>query len=307
MKTVIIDGFTTNPGDLSWEGFGQFGPYEVYDRTEDTENDRLILERIGDADAILVNGNRITGDMMRRCPNLKFISECATGYDNIDIETARELGIAVTNVPEYSTDAVAQHTIALLLELTNHVALHNRAVQQGEWFDAPDFCFTKKPLTLMAGKTLGIVGYGAIGKRVAEIAGALGMRILKYREEPEKALAADVVTLHCPLNEDTRHFINRESLAMMKDGALLINTGRGGLLDEAAVAEALQTGKLAGLAADVLSSEPPARDNPLIGLSNAIITPHIAWIPKETREYLIQVCLDNQKSFLAGGTLNRIV
>ena len=307
MKTVIIDGFTTNPGDLSWEGFNQFGTYEVYDRTEDTEKDQLILERIGDADAILVNGNQITGDMMRQCPNLKFISECATGYDNIDIKTAKELGIAVTNVPGYSTDAVAQHTIALLLELTNHVALHSTAVQQGEWFDAPDFCFTKKPLTLLAGKTLGIVGYGAIGKRVAEIAEALGMRILKYREDPEKALAADAVTLHCPLNEETRHFINRETLARMKDGALLINTGRGGLLDESAVAEALKTGKLAGLAADVLSSEPPARDNPLIGLPNAIITPHIAWIPKETREYLIQVCLDNQKSFLAGGTLNRIV
>jgi glycerate dehydrogenase len=307
MKTVIIDGYTTNPGDLSWEGFSQFGTYQVYDRTEDTEKDRLILERIGDADAIVVNGNQITGDMMRQCPNLKFISECATGYDNIDIHTARELGIAVTNVPGYSTDAVAQHTIALLLELTNHVALHNSAVQKGEWFDSPDFCFTKKPLTLLAGKTLGIVGFGAIGKRVAEIAGALGMRIIKYREDPEKALAADVVTLHCPLNEETRHFINRESISRMKDGALLINTGRGGLLDEDAVAEALKAGKLAGLAADVLSTEPPARDNPLIGLDNAIITPHIAWIPKETREYLIQVCLDNQKSFLDGGTLNRIV
>lgn len=307
MKTVIIDGFTANSGDLSWEGFSEFGEYQVYERTDTTQGNQLLMDRTKDAEAIVVNKIDITREVMLNAQNLKFISQCASGYDNIDIQAAKELGIAVTNVPGYSTEAVAQHTIALLLELTNHVALHNTAIQEGEWFRSEDFCFTKKPLTLLAGKTLGIVGYGAIGKRVAEIAAALGMRVIRYRDDPEYALAADVISLHCPLNEDTHHLINRESLKIVKDGAVLINTSRGDILDEVAVAEALKSGKLAGLAVDVLSSEPPLEDHPLLHLPNAIITPHIAWIPKETREYLIQVCLDNQKSFLAGGTLNRIV
>ncbi len=306
MKTVIIDGYTTNPGDLSWEGFAEFGPYQVYDRTDESRGAQLLLERIEDADAVVVNKNEITRDIMRRAKKLHFISQCASGYDNIDIAAARELGIAVTNVPGYSTDAVAQHTIALLLELTNHVALHSQSVREGEWFRAPDFCFTKKPLTLLAGKVLGIVGFGAIGRRVAGIAGALGMEVVTYRSDPARALAADVVSLHCPLNQETLRFINRDTLSRMKRGALLINTARGGLLDEAAVAEALTTGHLAGLAADVLSAEPPLPDNPLLGLPNVILTPHIAWLPKETREYLIRICLDNQRSFLAGGRLNRI-
>lgn len=306
MKTVIIDGFTANPGDLSWDAFRRFGEYEVYDRTEVTEGDALLYERIKDADAIVVNGNDISGAIMAKCPKLKFISEAATGYNNIDIEAAAELGIAVSNVPGYSTDAVAQHAIALLLELTNHVALHNQAVQAGEWATAPDFCFTKKPLTLLAGKSLGIIGYGAIGKKVGDIGKALGMSINVYSVDPIKTLQSDIITLHCPLNQDTKEFVNEELIKQMKDGVILINTARGGLIDEAAMAAALKSGKVFALAADVLSTEPPAPDNPLLGLENCIITPHIAWIPKETREYLIQVCIENQESFLAGGTLNRV-
>lgn len=306
MKTVIIDGFTANPGDLDWDVYSRFGEYVVYDRTEDTENDELIISRIHDADAIVVNGNEITREMMVRCPNLKFICEAATGYNNIDIKAAAELGIAVANVPGYSTDAVAQHTIALLLELTNHVALHDQAVQNGEWFKSPDFCFTIKPLTLLAGKSLGIIGYGAIGKKVAAIASALGMSINVYSVDPDAALASDIISLHCPLNEDTREFVNKELVSQMKDGVILLNTARGGLLKEADIADALRSGKIAALAADVLSTEPPAEDNPLIGLPNCILTPHIAWIPKETRQLLLDVCIQDQESFLAGEKLNRV-
>lgn len=306
MKTVIIDGYTANPGDLDWDVYGKFGEYVVYDRTEDTENDQLMIDRIGDADAIVVNGNEITREMMVRCPNLKFICEAATGYNNIDIKAAAELGIAVANVPGYSTDAVAQHTIALLLEMTNHVALHDEAVQNGEWFTSPDFCFTKKPLMLLAGKSLGIIGYGAIGKKVAAIASALGMTINVYSADPVATISSDIISLHCPLNDDNRGFVNKELISRMKDGVILLNTARGGLLHEGDMAEALISGKVAALAADVLSTEPPAKDNPLIGLKNCILTPHIAWIPKETRQLLLDICIQDQESFLAGEGLNRV-
>jgi len=306
MKTVIIDGYTANPGDLSWEAYARFGEYVVYDRTDTTPNDELIIERIKDADAIVVNKNEITREMMARCPKLKFICQAATGYNNIDVKAAEEFGIAVTNVPAYSTEAVAQHAIALLLELTNHVAIHNQAVQAGEWVDAPDFCFTKKTLTLLAGKSIGIIGYGAIGKKVAAICVALGMNLNIYSLDPKATLESDVISLHCPLNEDTNRFVNENLISKMKDGVLLINTARGGLIHEEDLAAAIQSGKVAAYAADVLSTEPPERNNPLIGLENCLLTPHIAWIPKETRQLLIDVCIANQESFLAGGTLNRV-
>ncbi len=306
MKTVIIDGYTANPGDLSWEGYSKFGEYVVYDRTETTPNHELAIERIRDADAIVVNKNEITREMMTRCPKLKFICQAATGYNNIDVAAAKELGIVVANVPAYSTDAVAQHTIALLLELTNHVGVHHQAVQDGEWVDAPDFCFTRKPLTLLAGKSIGIIGYGAIGKKVAAICAALGMNLNIYSSDPKSALESDVISLHCPLNDDTFHFVNENLISKMKDGVLLINTARGGLIHEKDLAAAIQSGKISAYAADVLSSEPPERNNPLVGLENCFLTPHIAWIPKETRQLLIDICIANQESFLAGGTLNRV-
>lgn len=306
MKTVIIDGYTANPGDLSWDVYKKFGEYAVYDRTEDTENDELIIERIQDADAIVVNGNEITREMMVRCPKLKFICEAATGYNNIDIKAAAELGIAVSNVPGYSTDAVAQHTIALLLELTNHVALHHDAVQQGEWFSSPDFCFTKQPLMLLAGKSIGIIGYGSIGKKVAHICKAFGMTINVYSVDSQAALTSDILSLHCPLNKNNSGFIDKKMISQMKDGVIILNTARGGLINEFDMAAALKSGKVSALATDVLSSEPPEKDNPLIGLKNCIITPHIAWIPKETRQLLIDVCIENHESFLSGGRLNRV-
>lgn len=306
MKTVIIDGYSANPGDLSWDVYSKFGEYVVYDRTETTPNDRLIIERIKDADAIVVNKNEITREMMVQCPKLKFICQAATGYNNIDVKSAKELGIAVANVPAYSTDAVAQHTISLLLELTNHVGLHNQAVQEGKWFDAPDFCFTKKPLTLLSGKSIGIIGYGAIGKKVATICLALGMTLNTYSSDPKSTLESDIISLHCPLNNDTIGFVNEKLINKMKDGVIILNTARGRLVNEIHMSEAIQSGKVAAYAADVLSIEPPNRNNPLIGLENCILTPHIAWIPKETRQLLIDVCIANQESFLAGGTLNRI-
>ena len=306
MKTVIIDGYGANPGDLSWEAYARFGEYVVYDRTEPTPNDELIIDRIKDADAIVVNKHEITREIMVQCPKLKFICESATGYNNIDVKAAAELGIAVSNVPAYSTKAVAQHTIALLLEVTNHVGIHNQAVHNGEWFDAPDFCFTNKPLALLDGKSIGIIGYGAIGKKVAAICSALGMNLNIYSVDPKSTLESDVISLHCPLNNETQGFINKDLISKMKDGVILINTARGGLIHEEDLATAIQSGKVSAYAADVLSSEPPEKNNPLIGLENCILTPHIAWIPKETRQFLIDVCIANQESFLAGGTLNQV-
>ncbi|HZK61120.1 MAG TPA: NAD(P)-dependent oxidoreductase [Anaerovoracaceae bacterium] len=306
MKTVIIDGYSANPGDLSWEVYAKFGEYIVYDRTETTPNDELIMERIKDADAIVVNNNEITREMMIRCPKLKFICEAATGYNNIDVKAAEELGITVTNVPAYSTDAVAQHTIALLLELTNHVAIHNQAIQTGEWFDAPDFRFTEKPLSLLAGKSIGIIGYGTIGKKVADICIALGMTLNIYSADPKSTIESDVISLHCPLNDNTSGFVNKKLINMMKDGVIILNTARGGLINEDDMSAAIKSGKVAAYAADVLSTEPPEKNNPLIGLENCILTPHIAWIPRETRQLLMDVCIANQESFLAGGTLNRV-
>jgi len=306
MKTVIIDGYSANPGDLSWEVYAKFGEYIVYDRTETTPNDELIMERIKDADAIVVNNNEITREMMIRCPKLKFICEAATGYNNIDVKAAEELGITVTNVPAYSTDAVAQHTIALLLELTNHVAIHNQAIQTGEWFDAPDFRFTEKPLSLLAGKSIGIIGYGTIGKKVADICIALGMTLNIYSADPKSTIESDVISLHCPLNDNTSGFVNKKLINMMKDGVIILNSARGGLINEDDMSVAIKSGKVAAYAADVLSTEPPEKNNPLIGLENCILTPHIAWIPRETRQLLMDVCIANQESFLAGGTLNRV-
>ena len=244
---------------------------------------------------------------MEAAPKLRFIGVTATGYDNVDLKAAEDLGIAVCHVPAYSTDAVAQHVFALILELTNRVGSYNTAVQEGEWYKSPDFTFIRQPLTLLSGKSLGIIGYGNIGKRVAEIGRAFGMEIRIYSRDRESCVSSDFLTLHCPLTEENRGFINREFISSMKDGAVLINTARGGLINEKDVASALKSGKLSAAALDVISAEPPCDPHALIGLENCILTPHIAWMPQETRQKVIDICTANLKSFLDGGRLNRIV
>ena len=303
MKAVLLDVHTINPGDLSWDGLAALcGSFTVYDRTPAD----LVMERIGDCDMVFTSKVQITGSMMKQAPNLRYIGLTATGYNNIDVKAASELGVAVTNVPAYATDAVAQHTLALMLELANSVGLHNESVQAGEWENSEFFCYWKKPITLLAGKSIGIIGYGQIGRKVAQIAEAFGMKVNVYSQDREAAVKSDFVSLHCPLTDGNRHMIDREFLAEMKPGAILINTARGGLVDEEALAEALKTGHLAGAGLDVLENEPPLPDCPLIGVENCVITPHNAWAPKEMRAMVIDVLEKNLKSWLEGGTLNRL-
>lgn len=302
MKIVIFDGHTINPGDLSWDALEQIGDVTVYDATPP----ELALERLGDAEVLMTSKCPVTKEFMAQCPNLKYIGSTATGYNNIDVEGAKELGIAVTYIPAYSTDAVAQHTIALILELCNHVALHDTSVKSGEWSSCKYFCYWKEPITLLSGRSLGIIGYGQIGKKVGEIAAALGMDIHVYSKDPEAALKSDFLTLHCPLTKENTAFVNKDFIAQMKPGAVLINTARGALIDENALSDALKSGYLKAAALDVLAQEPPAADNPLLHLENCIITPHMAWAPKEMRAVIGQTLADNLNSFLSGGTLNRV-
>ena len=303
MKIVILDGYTINPGDLSWDILKQYcDSLTVYDKTEPED----IPKRIADCEILMTSKCRITREIMAGAPKLKYIGETATGYNNIDIEAARGLGIAVANIPAYSTDAVAQHAIALMLEIANHVGLNNASVQAGEWANSEYFCYWKQPICLLAGKSLGIVGYGAIGKRVAEIASALGMEINVYSKDRDAAVKSDFLTLHCPLTAENEKFINEDFINQMKPGAVLINTARGGLIDEDALASALRDGRLSAAGLDVLTTEPPAADNPLIGLENCILTPHMAWAPKEMRITVIDVLAKNLASWLNHETLNRV-
>lgn len=303
MNIVIFDGYTINPGDLSWAKLEQLADrMTVFDATP---MDKAML-RLGNSEILMTSKCQITREFMENAPNLKYIGCTATGYNNIDVRAAADLGIAVTNIPAYSTDAVAQHTISLMLELANNVGIHNESVQQGQWFDSKYFCYWKKPVMLLAGKSLGIIGYGAIGKRVAEIARALGMTVNIYREDPTGTMKSDFVSLHCPLTPDNAKMVNTEFLVNMKPGAFLINTARGQLIDERALADALKAGFIKGAAVDVLAQEPPSRDCPLIGLDNCIITPHIAWSPKEMRQAVIDILADNLQSWLTGGRLNRV-
>lgn len=302
MKIVILDGYTANPGDISWEELEAMGELEIHDRTPQEK----VVETIGDAEVIYTSKNKINGEIMDACPNLKFIGVLATGYDNIDIKAAKDRGIAVCNVPGYSTDPVAQHTFALLLEITNHVALHNAAVQAGEWSAADDFCIVKKPISQLAGKSLGIIGYGNIGRKVASIAEAFGMTVNIYSRDKEAAMKSDIVSLHCPATAENRGFINRQFISQMKDGAILINTARGALINEADLAEALSSRKISAAGIDVLDGEPPRADNPLIGAPNCFITSHIAWASKEARTTICKVSASNLASFLSGGTDNRL-
>ena len=312
MKTVILDGFTANPGDLSWSELEKLGELVVYDRTKPEET----VARAAEADIVLTNKVIISREVMAQLPNLKYIGVLATGYNVVDIEEAHKRGIVVTNVPAYSTESVAQMVFAHLLTVTNrveHYATQNRA---GRWSSNPDFSYCDTLLSELAGKTFGIVGLGNIGMRVAQIAQAFGMKVkaltskttlpagIEKVELDELLSTVDVLSLHCPLTDGTRHLINRDSLMLMKSSAILINTGRGPLIDDQAVADALSCGKLAAFCADVLTEEPPKADNPLLKQPNAFITPHIAWASTEARERLLQIAVDNVRAFLNGKAQN---
>lgn len=317
MKIVVLDGYALNPGDLSWQGFEELGEVTVYDRTSYTDKQEII-ERIGDAEAILTNKTPITADVLKACPQLTYIGVLATGYNVVDLAAAKEQGITVTNIPSYSTNAVAQATFALLLEVTNQVGHHNCSVHQGDWQTSKDFSYWQTPLMELAGKTIGLIGYGAIAQAVATIAHAFQLKVIYFNHRPKPAQAnwakqvslaelyqeADIISLHVPQFPETEKMIDRTALAQMKSSAILINTARGGLIDEAAVAEALHTGQIAALAADVVSKEPIAADNPLLQAPNCYLTPHIAWAPAETRRRLMGIAVANLSGFKAGTPQN---
>jgi len=316
MDIVILDGYTENPGDLSWEGFAELGTLTVYDRTPKQEDE--ILRRVGDAEIVITNKTPITAGIIARAPKLRYIGLLSTGYNVVDCAAARERGIPVTNIPSYGTDAVAQAAMALLLEITNQVGHHSAAVHQGRWANCDDFCFWDRPLMELAGKTLGIVGFGRIGQALGRITRAFGMEVLAAGSRPTqegRAIAeyvslddlfarADVISLHCPLFPETERMINKHTIAAMKDGVILLNTGRGQLICEPALAEALHSGKIRAAGLDVLSQEPPAADNPLLTAPNCFITPHIAWAARESRQRLMHTAVDNLRQFLAGTPVN---
>lgn len=315
MKIVILDGNALNPGDLSWEGFNSLGDVTLYDRTPQD----LVVSRIGDAEILITNKVTITKEIMDQCPNLKYIGVLATGYNIIDTKAAAEKSIVVTNIPSYSTSAVAQAVFAYILEFANGVHTHNQSVQSGDWCNSKNFCYWTHPLIEIAGKTLGIIGYGSIGQQVAKIASAFGIKVLAYSrtpsiiQEPVKSVSleellqnSDFISLHAPLTPETTHIINEKTLQIVKDGAMLINTARGPLVDELAVKNALESGKLKCFAADVLSSEPMAKNCPLLNCKNTIITPHVAWAGFETRQRLMNIAVDNLKSFLECKPQNQV-
>jgi len=315
MKIVVLDGFTLNPGDLSWEETKKLGELTIYDRTTSEE----IVNRACECEIILTNKTPLNRETLEKLPKLKYIGVLATGYNVIDVKAANELGIIVTNTPAYGTMAVAQFSFALLLEICHHVGEHNEVVKQGDWSNCKDFCFWNYPLIELAGKTMGIIGMGRIGMASAKIALAFGMNILAYNPSKNKSLESDsfkyveldelyaksdVVNLHCPLNENTSGMINKESISKMKDGAIIINTSRGPLIVEQDLADALNSGKVAGAALDVMSQEPVLENNPLMLAKNCIITPHIAWAPKESRQRLMNIAVDNLIQFIGKTPIN---
>ena len=315
VKIVVLDGYVANPGDLSWGPLESLGALTVYDRTAPED----VAARIGDAEIVLTNKVYITAEVMDACPSLRFIGELATGYNNIDVVAAKTRGIPVSNIPAYSTASVAQMVFAYLLSIAQQIVPHSDAVHAGRWTNCEDFCFRDYPLFELEGKTLGIVGYGAIGKRVAQIAVAFGMKVLAYSRTYRPELStedikivtleellanSEIITLHFPQNDDSVHFINRETIARMRDGVILINTARGGCVVEGDLREALEAGKVSWYATDVLSTEPPSGENPLLGAPNALITPHIAWMTNEARARLLQVAYENVKAFLEGAPIH---
>jgi glycerate dehydrogenase len=314
MKIVILDGYTANPGDLSWGSLKELGEVTVYERTRREE----IAGRAADADIVLTNKVVMDREMMALLPRLKYIGVLATGYNVVDIEAARERDIIVTNVPAYSTESVAQTVFAHLLTVTNRTEHYAQQNRQGRWAENRDFCYWDTELTELAGKTMGIVGLGNIGRRVAEIALAFGMQVKAMTSKKAEELpagiqkaelqsllaSADVVSLHCPLTEGTRHLIHRETIRLMKPSAILINTGRGPLVDDEALAEALNEGRLRAYCADVVTEEPPKADHPLLHAPNAFITPHIAWATVEARKRLLQTAIGNVEAFVNGHPVN---
>lgn len=315
MKIVVLDGCAANSGDISWDDLAQYGELTVYDRTDDAD----VIARISDAELITTNKTVIDRHTMESCPKLKYIGVLATGYNVVDLDAAKEHGIVVTNVPAYSTDAVAQFTFALLLELANQVGVHNSSVKDGGWVRSKDFSYSVMPTMELYGKTMGIIGYGSIGQRVADIAHAFGMKVLvssrtekklpeggwiRWVSREELFAEAEVISIHCPLFPETKGMINREAIGLMKRTALVINTARGGCIVEQDLADALNSGRIAGAAVDVVSQEPMKEDNPLLTAKNIIITPHIAWAPREVRQRLLQIAGDNMGAFLAGHPIN---
>ena len=314
MKIVVLDSYTLNPGDLSWGGLEALGECAVYDRTAPQD----MVDRAGEAEIILTNKTILSADIIGRLTKLRYIGVLATGYNVVDVEAAGERGIPVTNVPSYGTMSVAQMVFAHLLNLTQHVAHHAQTVRDGRWASCPDFCYWDMPLLELAGLTLGIVGFGRIGRAVAALARAFGMKVIVHDvivpaempdgcrmvELEEAFREADVLSLHCPLTPRTQKLVNAERLALMKPTAFLINTSRGPLIDEPALAEALNAGRLAGAGLDVLSTEPPAADNPLLTAKSCYITPHIAWATRSARERLLNIAIDNVAAFIAGRPQN---
>ena len=315
MKIVILDGYTENPGDLSWEGFEKLGELTVYDRTPADQ----VVERIGDADVVIMNKTPLTAETFDKCPNIKYVGVLATGYNVVDVDAAKKHGVVVSNIPTYGTTAVAQMVFALLLEICHHVGAHSASVKNGDWSNNPDWCYWNYPLIELAGKTMGIIGFGRIGQNTAKIAVAMGMKVLAYDEYVNKSLEtedikyvsldellanSDVISLHCPLFPSTQGIVNKDTIAKMKDGVIIINTSRGPLVVEDDLAAALHSKKVYAAGLDVVSTEPIKPENPLLGCYSSILTPHIAWAPKESRQRLMDIAVDNLVQFSKGNPVN---
>ncbi len=320
MKIVVLDGFTENPGDLSWEPIASLGELTVYDRTSfDPRDVELIVGRAQDAEVIFTNKTPITREVLDRLPGLRYIGVLATGYNIVDVAYAREKGVCVTNIPSYGTAAVAQFTIALILEMCHHAGAHSASVFAGKWQKSVDFCYWDHPLVELSGKTLGLIGFGRIGQSVARIAQALGMDVVYYDVNAVGADSSarsvsleqllelcDVISLHCPLTSENQGMINAQTISRMKGGVMLVNTARGPLINEQDLADALNTGRVAFAAVDVVSREPISPDNPLLAARNLVITPHIAWAPREARLRLMDIAAQNLRKFLEGDPVNRV-
>ena len=314
MKIVVLDGYTENPGDLSWEELGKLGELTVYDRTPQSE----IIPRIGDAEIVITNKTPVSRETMEACPGIRYIALLATGYNVVDVAAAKERGIPVSNVPTYGTASVGQFAIALLLEICHHIAHHSQSVHEGNWSACADWCYWDYPLIELDGKTMGIIGFGRIGQTTGKIARAMGMRVLAYDSYPSETgktiaeyvdldtllTASDVIALHCPLFPETEGIINRDTIAKMKDGVILLNNSRGPLVVEQDLADALNSGKVLAAGLDVVSTEPIRADNPLLTAKNCIITPHISWAAKESRQRIMDCTVSNVAAFLSGSPVN---
>lgn len=313
-KIVVLDGYAENPGDLSWDGLGALGELTVYDRTS-LIDEQEVIDRISDAQIVIVNKTPISEKILQECPAISYIGVLATGYDVVNVEAAKRRGIPVTNIPTYGTAAVSQFAIALLLEICHHIGHHSEAVRKGRWEQCPDWCFWDYPLIELAGKTMGIIGYGRIGRSTGKIAQAMGMKVLafdkqqdnllqsencRYADLPELLQMSDVIALHCPLLPETEGIINRDTISKMKNGVIIINNSRGQLIVEADLREALENGKVAAAGLDVAATEPIRSDSPLLGAPNCFITPHISWASKESRARLMNIAVENVRAFLNG-------